>query len=105
MTTYVALFRGINVGGRHILPMGDLKRMLEQHGCLDVQTYIQSGNAIFRNTMTDTDSLTKRIAGAIATARGLHTRRIRHVQTRPAHREAPRRGRDGAKLAHHHDAP
>ena len=32
MNTYIALFRGINVGGSHLLPMKDLKLMLEQNG-------------------------------------------------------------------------
>lgn len=47
MTTFVALFRGINVGGKHILPMQDLREILESLGCKQVQTYIQSGNAVF----------------------------------------------------------
>lgn len=44
---YVALLRGINVGGRNKLPMADLKEMFEKAGCKQVQTYIQSGNLIF----------------------------------------------------------
>ena len=47
MATYVALLRGINVGGRHRLPMRDLVRIFEESGCVDVATYIQSGNVIF----------------------------------------------------------
>jgi uncharacterized protein (DUF1697 family) len=47
MKTLVALFRGINVGGNHILPMAGLKQLLAEVGCTDVRTYIQSGNAIF----------------------------------------------------------
>ena len=46
MQTYVALLRGINVGGSHMLPMKDLKLLFEKNGCLDVQTYLQSGNVI-----------------------------------------------------------
>ena len=53
MKTYIALFRGINVGGSHLLPMKDLKLVLEQNGCVDVRTYIQSGNAILRSTIAD----------------------------------------------------
>jgi uncharacterized protein (DUF1697 family) len=45
---YVALLRGINVGGKNRLPMKDLVRMFEAAGCTDVQTYIQSGNVVFR---------------------------------------------------------
>ena len=47
MGTYIALLRGINVGGNHMLPMKDLKLLFEQNGCVDVQTYIQSGNVSF----------------------------------------------------------
>ena len=44
---YIALFRGINIVGRRMLPMKDLKLLIEKAGCLDVQTYIQSGNVVF----------------------------------------------------------
>jgi uncharacterized protein (DUF1697 family) len=45
--TQLALLRGINVGGKNLLPMKDLARMFEQAGCANVRTYIQSGNVIF----------------------------------------------------------
>ena len=45
MTGYVALFRGINVGGRRILPMQQLREIPESLGCENVRTYIQSGSA------------------------------------------------------------
>ncbi len=44
---YVALLRGINVGGKHILPMKHLSGIFNDAKCGDVQTYIQSGNVIF----------------------------------------------------------
>jgi len=44
---HVALLRGINVGGKHVLPMKDLAKMFADAGCGDVRTYIQSGNVIF----------------------------------------------------------
>ena len=44
---YVAFLRGINVGGKHILPMKDLAGMFEKAGCEKVETYIQSGNVLF----------------------------------------------------------
>jgi uncharacterized protein (DUF1697 family) len=50
-TTYVALLRGINVGGKNKVPMKALKQLLEEIGLEDVGTYIQSGNAIFRSTL------------------------------------------------------
>jgi uncharacterized protein (DUF1697 family) len=45
--TYVALLRGINVGGRNKLPMAELRALVESLGPTDVTTYIQSGNVIF----------------------------------------------------------
>jgi uncharacterized protein (DUF1697 family) len=49
MKTYVALLRGINVGGRNSLRMSELKEILSNLGCRDVMTYIQSGNVVFRS--------------------------------------------------------
>lgn len=45
--TYVALLRGINVGGKHKLPMKDLTELFAAGKCKDVRTYIQSGNVVF----------------------------------------------------------
>jgi uncharacterized protein (DUF1697 family) len=45
--THLALLRGINVGGKNILPMKELARMFADSGCTDVRTFIQSGNVIF----------------------------------------------------------
>ncbi|HEY6376537.1 MAG TPA: DUF1697 domain-containing protein [Edaphobacter sp.] len=47
MTKQVALLRGINVGGKNILPMKELAAMFVASGCGDVATYIQSGNVVF----------------------------------------------------------
>lgn len=49
MKTFVALFRGINVGGNNILPMKELKTLLEASSCRNVKTYIQSGNVVFES--------------------------------------------------------
>ena len=46
--TYIALLRGINVGGHNRLPMVLLAAMFEDAGCQEVRTYIQSGNVVFR---------------------------------------------------------
>jgi len=45
--TYLALLRGINVGGNNILPMKDLAKLFADAGCSNVRTYIQSGNVVF----------------------------------------------------------
>lgn len=47
MTRYVALLRGINVGGRNPVAMKDLRAAMEAHGLDNVSTYIQSGNVLF----------------------------------------------------------
>ncbi len=47
MTTYVALLRGINVGGRHKVAMTDLRALFAEVGGENVATYIQSGNVVF----------------------------------------------------------
>jgi uncharacterized protein (DUF1697 family) len=48
LETYVALLRGINVGGKNKLPMKDLVEMFVAAECSNVLSYIQSGNVIFR---------------------------------------------------------
>jgi uncharacterized protein (DUF1697 family) len=47
MPTYIALLRGINVGGKNKVPMPELRTMLEEVGFSHVETLIQSGNCIF----------------------------------------------------------
>jgi uncharacterized protein (DUF1697 family) len=47
VTTYITMLRGINVSGRNKLSMDDLRAMVTDIGGNDVQTYIQSGNAVF----------------------------------------------------------
>lgn len=46
---WVALLRGVNVGGGNRLPMADLRASIESIGYLDVTTYVQSGNVVFRS--------------------------------------------------------
>jgi uncharacterized protein (DUF1697 family) len=48
-TRYVALLRGINVGGKNPVPMADLREVFETAGHGEVSTYIQSGNVLFRS--------------------------------------------------------
>ena len=47
-TTWVALLRGINVGGRKPVPMSELRALFECLGHRQVSTYVQSGNVVFR---------------------------------------------------------
>ncbi len=53
MTTYIALLRAVNVGGRNIVKMAELKRLFEKLGHGQVQTYIQSGNVLFTAEETE----------------------------------------------------
>lgn len=70
MKTYIALFRGINVGGRNTLPMKALAAILERLGCRDARTYIQSGNAVFRSPERGAARLAARIAAEIKQGHG-----------------------------------
>ena len=61
----VALLRGINVGGKNKLPMKDLATMFAEAGCEEVQTYIQSGNVVFRAEPSLADRIPELISEAI----------------------------------------
>jgi uncharacterized protein (DUF1697 family) len=61
MPTYVALLRAVNVGGYGKLSMAEFRKLLEGLGCKNVQTYIQSGNAVF-----DAPGSSARVGAAIA---------------------------------------
>ena len=58
---YLALLRGINVGGKNIIKMADLKASFEEMGFSNVLTYIQSGNVLLRSDENDKIALTARI--------------------------------------------
>lgn len=70
MKTYIALFRGINVGGGNILPMADLVDLLEALGAARVATYIQSGNVVFQHEAEDASRLASRIGAAVKESHG-----------------------------------
>ena len=65
MTIWIAFFRGINVGGRNILPMKALQALLGELGCTDVATYIQSGNVVFRHDGGQANALSQTISEAV----------------------------------------
>ena len=65
-TTYVALLRGINVGGNNLISMTDLKACVEQLGHRRVRTYINSGNVIFQSASTDPRQLEAALETALA---------------------------------------
>ena len=59
METFVALLRGINVGGNNILPMSELKALCEEAGFKNVRTYIQTGNVIFESKIAEDKVVSK----------------------------------------------
>lgn len=66
--TYVALLRGINVGGKNIIPMRALATTFERLGLDAVRTYIQSGNVLFQSRAADPRALEARIEAAVKKA-------------------------------------
>lgn len=66
MSRYVALLRGINVGGKNKVAMAELRTIAESLGYGDVATYIQSGNLIFTRDDDDIRSLARAIQGRIS---------------------------------------
>lgn len=70
MNTYIALLRGINVGGNNKLPMRALTELLQELGLYNVKTYIQSGNVVFQSERTDTVALAQEITAAIGQRHG-----------------------------------
>src|SRR5258706_16039465 len=61
MPIYIAMLRGINVGGHKLIKMDRLRASLEVLGFQQVKTYIQSGNVVFKTGKTSTAGLSKRI--------------------------------------------
>ena len=57
MTRYIALLRGVNVGGNNIIKMADLKTAFERQGFGNVVTYINSGNILFDSETADVTAL------------------------------------------------
>lgn len=61
MTTFVALLRGINVGGNNMISMKSLKASFEELGFKQVATYINSGNILFKSAQSDARKLEVKI--------------------------------------------
>ena len=70
MSRFVALLRGVNVGGRRRLAMADLRAELERLGLTDVTTYLQSGNAVFTSGNETPRVIAVRVEKALAEAVG-----------------------------------
>ena len=66
VTVFVALLRGINVGGKNMIRMSSLKASFERMGFEDVTTYINSGNIIFKAKEGDARKLERKIEGMLS---------------------------------------
>ena len=65
MKTFIALLRGVNVGGHKKIPMAELRELLTKVGLKHVQTYIQSGNVVFQSSEENIEKLEIKIHDAI----------------------------------------
>jgi uncharacterized protein (DUF1697 family) len=92
MNLYVALLRGINVGGNNLIRMPALKACFEAQGFGDVATYIQSGNVLFTAGRSGHDVLTSKIEKALSKAFAYQSRVVvrSHAQMRAIVEGAPK---------------
>lgn len=65
-TRFLALLRGINVGGKNIIAKDDLRRCFEDLGFSNVRTYIQSGNILFRSEKSSVKELTAAVEAGLS---------------------------------------
>jgi uncharacterized protein (DUF1697 family) len=70
MESYLAILRGINVGGQRKIAMADLKQLFEANGFANVTTYIQSGNVAFRAEKQSDAALARRLEALLETRFG-----------------------------------
>ncbi|HEV2637364.1 MAG TPA: DUF1697 domain-containing protein [Actinocrinis sp.] len=75
-TSYVALLRGINVGGTNTVDMADLRILLGGLGCGNVRTHLNSGNVIFTSGGSDSAALARKIEAALAAEYGFSIRTL-----------------------------
>jgi uncharacterized protein (DUF1697 family) len=91
MARYLALLRGINVGGNNVIKMADLKGCFEDRGFRDVATYIQSGNVVFEADRGTPARLAADIEAALVARFGYQARIVlrSHAQLRAVVADAP----------------
>lgn len=65
MRVVIALLRGVNVAGHNLIKMEDLRALCDSLGLRDAQTYVQSGNVVFRTTERNFTQLAQRMEDAI----------------------------------------
>lgn len=88
---YLALIRGINVGGKNLIKMADLREALEGRGFADVATYIQSGNVLFSALRQRREALAADLESQLSDAfgMGLKVVLLTEAQLRRVVEEAP----------------
>lgn len=69
---YISLLRGINIGGKNIIRMAELRKSIERIGFCKVTTFIQSGNIIFDADISSTDRISEQISELIIREFGLN---------------------------------
>lgn len=65
MTRYIALLRGVNIGGNNKISMSELKNELEKLGFVDIKTVLNSGNIVFSSEINDCNLLLSTIKAMI----------------------------------------
>ena len=68
---YIALLRGVNVSGRNLLKMQELRKCLDKIGFKNTRTYVQSGNIIFQSEILSSVTLAQMISESISRDFGL----------------------------------
>jgi len=103
MKVVISMLRGVNLGSHKRVKMEELRALYESLGLRDPQTYVQSGNVLFRTSEKNLGSVAKRIEKAIESSFGFQADVI--LRTTSELREAlaknpfaPRSGIDPAKL-------
>ncbi len=91
MTQYVALLRGINVGGNNMIKMTELRDCFESLGFVHVTTYIQSGNVLFDGRKQSSAKLAAQIEAALSERFGYQSRIVlrAHAQLQAIVADAP----------------
>ena len=90
---FLALLRGINVGGQNVIAKAELIRCFEDLGFTSVRTYIQSGNVLFRSGETSVAALTRAVEQRLSERLGRAVRAV--VLPRARYRAAVRSAPDG----------
>jgi uncharacterized protein (DUF1697 family) len=89
---YLALLRGINVGGKNLVRMADLREAFEKIGLSDVSTYIQSGNVLFTAPRQKRQDLADKLEKKLTKRFGIELKVVllTHTQLRKVIAEAPK---------------